>query len=257
MKFVFFLASYFFVVSAQAQQQFQLAAPFIRYKTIFFDEALSVPLVFEQPGAVIRYSVDQSVPGEKSQPYKKPISIKHTTTIKARAFSRGFHPSEIEEVTFIKNGIPLIVDFQPPNQLYAGTGINTLTDNIGGVTEHTSKTWLGYNTDSVSIIIKPNDRAVLQELLFNTLQNQAGWIFHPSKALIYIKNETGTNWQPLQTITIPTHKNDAILCKAFRISLGHIKASQLKLVLFNTILPTWHQGAHSNGWIFIDEIKVY
>lgn len=257
MKFVVVLILFLQSFYGQAQQQFQLARPYIRYPTVFFDAELPVVLAFEQPGATIMYTTDQSTPHAKSKRYKKLIIIKQTTTIKARSFAKGFTPSGMEEVTFIKNGLRLTVDFPSPNEAYPGTGANTLTDNKGGITNHTANTWLGYHTDSVCMIINPEGQPELRELLFNVLQSQANWIFSPSKVSISKRNSATENWQPLQTITIPAGQNEEIACKTIRVPLENVKTGQLKLVLFNTILPTWHPGAGSNSWIFIDEIKVY
>lgn len=258
MRLVYIFLSLLSAAVMQAQPSFQLAAPFIVYSTIFFNKELSVAMAFEQTGAQIRYTADGTVPHAKSRLYRQPLTIHRTVTVKARSFARGFKASETTEVSFIKSGRPATVIFPRPDDAYPGTGPHTLTDNEGGMADHRNASWLGYNTDSVEMILHVHDQQPVRKILFNVLQNQGAWIFYPSKAVVYAQDSaSGKNWQLLNTITIPAAKDTDVRCKAFSIGLGKQKAGQLKLVLFNTLLPAWHPGAGKHSWMFIDEIKVY
>lgn len=52
------------------------------------DEKGIVTIICATPGAVIRYSLDGSDPGQRSGPYLAPITLAHGGTVKARAFSK-------------------------------------------------------------------------------------------------------------------------------------------------------------------------
>ena len=52
----------------------------------------SLTLSVQDPDAVIRYTVDGSEPDELSAPYRDPITINRTITVKARAFGKGLIP---------------------------------------------------------------------------------------------------------------------------------------------------------------------
>src|SRR6476646_1787228 len=89
MKYKYLFALLFLYCNASAQKKFQLAPPLIKYTSIFFDDRLKVPIVFEQPGAYITYTIDEET--SKAKKYNKPILInKELTTVKASANSKDF-----------------------------------------------------------------------------------------------------------------------------------------------------------------------
>ena len=257
MKYKYLFALLFLYCSAGAQEKIQLAPPLIKYSSIFFDNSLKVPIVFEQPGAYISYSID----GEKgkAKKYNKPILItKELTTIRASANSKDFTTSEIVEATFIKSGIPAVVHFPQATGRYKSNKTNILSDNQGGITNHNSTTWLGYDKDSVSFIVETNKVQNLRRVLFNVLQNQNAWIFQPSRAVVYGHNKENNSFsRVLGTVTTSVEKNEKVQCNAIMVQLNDCKTDKLKLVLYNTKLPAWHQGAGKLAWMFIDEVKLY
>jgi len=257
MKYKYLFALLFLYCNASAQKKFQLAPPLIKYTSIFFDDRLKVPIVFEQPGAYITYTIDGET--SKAKKYNKPILInKELTTVKASANSKDFTSSEIVEATFIKNGIPTAVHFPQASGRYKSNKSNMLSDNQGGITNYNSPTWLGYDKDSVSLIIETNKVQNLHSVLFNVLQNQEAWIFLPSKAVVYAHNKENNSFsRVLGTVTTPLEKNEKVQCNAIIVELNDCKTDKLKLVLFNTKLPAWHQGAGKLAWMFIDEVKLY
>src|SRR5882757_547433 len=91
-----------------AQQQFQLAAPLLRYSSSFFKDSAIASLKFEQPGTQIFYTVNNNEPTENDALYQKEIVIKKSpVTLKAKVFGNGFIPSETVRVTFIKEGLKI------------------------------------------------------------------------------------------------------------------------------------------------------
>ncbi|QIL40501.1 hypothetical protein G7074_15255 [Pedobacter sp. HDW13] len=257
MKYIYLFFLLFLYCTARAQNRFQLAPPLIKYSSIFFDERLSVPIVFEQPGAYITYSIDGET--SKAKKYNKPILInKELTTIKARANSKDFTASEIVEATFIKSGIPAMVHFPEASGPYKSSKPSILSDNQGGITNHNSPTWLGYDKDSVSLIIETGKVQNLHKVLFNVLENQQAWIFTPSRAVVYAYNKQNNSFsEVLGTVSLPMVQNTKVQCRAITMKLIPSNTDKLKLVLYNTKLPSWHQGVGKLAWMFIDEVKLY
>ena len=66
-----------------------------------FYPTMSVTISCETEGAVIRYTLDGTVPTESSAEYTEPIVLSETTTIKARAFAAGVGPSPVVTGKFI------------------------------------------------------------------------------------------------------------------------------------------------------------
>jgi predicted Zn finger-like uncharacterized protein len=65
-----------------------------------FDKTQSVSLSCGTPDAAVYYTLDNSDPTEKSSKYEKPIDIAETSTLKVRAFHKGWEPSEIATAEF-------------------------------------------------------------------------------------------------------------------------------------------------------------
>jgi hypothetical protein len=257
MKYKYLFVLLFLCCNARAQNSFQLAPPLIKYQSIFFDDRLSVPIVFAQPGAYITYYLDGKT--DKIKRYNKPILVnKELTTIKAKANSKDFTASEIVEATFIKSGIPAMVHFPEASGPYKSSKPSILSDNQGGITNHNSPTWLGYDKDSVSLIIETGKVQSLRKVLVNVLQNQQAWIFLPSRAIVYAYDKQSNGFsQVLATVTTPVEKNAKVQCSAIILELNNCKTDKVKLVLYNTKLPSWHQGVGKLAWMFIDEVKLY
>ena len=55
----------------------------------------------------------------------------------------------------------------------------------------------------------------------------------------------------------PTDRNRDIKIKNFTVDISQVKARYIKVVLKNIKkLPSWHEGAGADAWIFVDEIMV-
>jgi alpha-L-fucosidase len=76
--------------------------PAIESKYDIFIAETKVNLSSSSTGAAIRYTLDGSVPDEKSPVFKEPIAISNTTTITARTFRNGIPVTEAIRKTFTK-----------------------------------------------------------------------------------------------------------------------------------------------------------
>ena len=76
-------------------------APAISGRSRFLGKAAVVIDCFETNGA-IRYTLDGSEPTERSRKYRKPITVKKTTTVKARFFRTGGAKSAVVEQAFTR-----------------------------------------------------------------------------------------------------------------------------------------------------------
>jgi hypothetical protein len=253
-------ASVLLLFSVAAQDVFQLAPPIMKYPSVFFSHKAEVVLAFAQPGTVIHYTTNGNEPDENDPSYTGPVVITDNfTTLKARVFGKGFLPSETTQATFVKDGLPLKkIEFSSPNKTYGGEGVNTLMDNKGGATSYTSKTWLGFNQDTVSITISLNKKQKTGAVLFNLLQDYGSWIFFPYKAEVYSTVNARILKQGELFFTA-SENIDVNVCRPYLISFKRkIKTDfiTLKFYLRNPI-PEWHPGKGQPSWIFIDEVKLY
>ena len=240
--------------------QFQLAPPMLKYQSAFFSGSTSLEVLFNQPGATIHYTLNGKEPTQKDPVYTTAIPINKKTVAKVKAFGNLFLPSETESATFIKDGKAIgKILFSKPNEYYANSKPDILHDNIGGITNYRSGTWLGYDSDTVTITIDLLKKEIISTILIDLLQDENGWIFLPEQVLAYYYNEKQNTYTQLGRQEFSHSVAGPKQCYILEISPAQkIATEQLKLV-FSPLkkIPDWHQGKGKHGWLFIDEIKVY
>lgn len=243
-----------------AQQLFQLAPPLLKYQSVFFEGSTSVAIMFSQPGAEIRYTLNGKEPATNDRLYTKPVRITKQTTLKAKAFGKNYLPSETVQVLFTKDGKKIAgIDYSKPGEQYSSSNATILFDNTGGLMNIHNGTWLGYNADTVTIAIRLRKKEKISSVLIDLLQDDASWIFLPEQTLLYYYNGTTKLFEPAakELLTFDKQSVKTIVSKIIHLQ-QQVYTDQLKLVLLPLKnIPAWHQGKGNHAWLFIDEIKVY
>ena len=90
--------------SAQYHITGQVSTPNIIPQPGTYKTDQEIYLTCPTPGAVIRYTLDETEPTENSKPYKAPIEINKSTMIKVRALLPDWAPSEIITAVFEVTG---------------------------------------------------------------------------------------------------------------------------------------------------------
>ena len=164
-------------------------------------------------------------------------------------------------VTFIKDGLPIkSVENTPPNPKYTGSGARTLIDNQGGNTSTSSKTWLGFQTETVDIVLNLNKKQTVKSVLVNLLQSYGSWIFLPERIEAFYFDDKTQMFQLMGNQLFNQDKNvNNSFCTPSVIKIKKaVKTDKIKLTLYPLKhIPDWHAGKGQKGWLFIDEIKVY
>ena len=164
------------------QSSFQLAPPMLKYKSGFFSGSTSFAVIFDQPGAEVRYTLNGSEPKENDHLYSTPVLITKRTEAKVKAFAKNFLPSETVHASFIKDGKAIRrIEYSAPNESYVKSKADILNDNIGGIVNYRSAGWLGYDNDTVTITINLAKKEVINNVLINLLQDENSWIFFPAQ----------------------------------------------------------------------------
>lgn len=243
-------------------QQFRLAPPSMQYGSVFFKKQAVVKLDFREPGAVIRYTMNNTEPDEKSPLYTKPlIIIRNNTTLKARSFSKKYLPSATVEATFLQAGWPAtVVDCTVADEKYRGGGAAALTDNRGGIAAAAAPEWLGFMRDTINVQLQLQQPQKVTEIVIDFLQAESSWIFMPSSVTAYAFNEMESRWQLLgrRQFSFGTPAT-ATTCVFAGIQAAQAVTSKKILVKIVPLqnLPQWHDGKGQPAWVFMDEIKVY
>lgn len=217
-------------------------------------------MIFNQPGAEVRYTLNGNEPSENDPLYSTPVPIKKRTQVKVKAFDNNFLPSETVSATFVKDGKAIHqIQFSKPDESYSKSKENILHDNTGGITNYRSGTWLGYNNDTATIAIDLKKKETINTILISLLQDENSWIFLPDQILVYYYNDKQKTFLPAGKEGFLHHTPGSKQCNMREIrATQKIKTDKLKLVLLPLKkIPDWHPGKGNHAWLFIDEIKVY
>lgn len=252
-----------------AQDGFQLARPFVKYESVFFKDSAKLELKFAQRGAKIYYTANYKMPSEiskepseKSFLYKKPLVFKAPfTTVKAKVFNKEFKPSETIELSFAKEGKQIKkISSSSPNSKYPGSGDSTLFDNKGGIENLNSKTWLGFDSDSIKLIVELTKKETVSSVLISFLQNEDSWIFLPEFISISNFDESKNLFLPFGKEVI-FNVEKSVTKINFRFIFPNLKNIKSRKLMIHILpvkkIPDWHPGKGQHAWCFIDEIKVY
>ena len=256
----FVLLSGFF--PAKAQDLFQLAPPFMRYPSVFFEKETAVVLQFAQAGTQIHYTTNGQDPTEKDPVYVRPIVLKkHRTTLKAKVFGTGLLPSDPVGATFYKKGLPILaIQHPPPHPSYPGSGPSTLMDGKGGVVATDSNTWMGFKSDTVSITLRLTKPQKVKQVLLHLLKNQGAWIFLPQKVELWGRDARSGDWMPMGTSQLdPSQKDGRAACHALVVDADKkVKTNEFVVKIYALAqIPAWHPGKGTLPWLFLDEVKLY
>ncbi len=247
---------------AHAQDTFQLAPPLLKYKSIFFTKKTLVELKFAQSNTNVYYTLNSKEPALSDLVYNKAVQIKKDfTIIKAKVMGEGLLPSETVSASFIKEGKSILsVEQTAPHARYSGSGVNTLIDLKGGLTQLYSKTWLGYNCDSVTILVNLHKKQTINKVLLNFLQSENAWVFLPDEIMVKWYNSNTGSYEVLANKKISADKENAGSQCVYHIieTITKVKTARILInIIVKKSIPEWHHAKGEHGWMFIDEIKVY
>jgi Fn3 associated len=268
-RLIIFLFFLFCFRSLHAQDSFQLAQPLAKFESAFFKNSTRFELKFAHPGAKIYYTLNNKMPpGSFKDPtpqdnlYKKPLIFKNSfTTIRARVFSSNYRPSETVEFSFARDGKQIKkITSTAANSKYPGTGDSSLFDNKGGIMDLSSKTWIGFDKDTVNFLIDLTKTETVNSGLLSFLQNEDSWIFLPESILVYYFEENKKSYLPFGSeILFPEAKSPAKV--NFRFIFPEQRGIKTNKLMINLItvkkIPDWHPAKGQHAWCFIDEIKIY
>lgn len=259
---IFALAFILMSVAAFAQDTFQLAPPRLHFESAFFKKECRVTMVFAQKNTQIRYTTNGQDPTEKSPVYTGPVVLKNKyNVLKARVFGNGFTPSDVVEASFYKTGMPIkSITSTPPSKQYPGSGPETLIDHLGGQGNFSSKTWMGFSADTVSMELGLAKPEMVRQVMLHLLENNPAWIYLPQQVEVYAYSKGTDQPELMATQTIePGALKSKSECRALTVDLQKpVKTARILLKIYPVAkIPDGHPGAGGRGWLFVDEVSVY
>ncbi|OEK02306.1 hypothetical protein BFP97_12605 [Roseivirga sp. 4D4] len=238
-------------------QEYQLGMPLVKIEgESFFENSTVIRCEFALEGAVIRYTLDDSEPNRKSKRYKKPLTITQSSTVKFKAFKKGFEASKMVRVDVFKMTSPLAsIKLNPtPNSPYQAEGAKTLNDQKAGSFNFRDGRWVGYNQGPVTIDIDLGKVVQKEKLVLSTLVSPDSWIMRP-EYLSYSHSLDGKEFEPeIRIGMIGMISSETAYKRFWHLGVdGPYRYVRITIKPLSAI-PDWHPGKGQPGWLFIDEI---
>ena len=213
------------------------------------------------PGTVIRYTLDGTEPDSvKSLVYNKPFSILKNTSLKARAFKKGWYGSKQTEKLFFKAGfhIDSVRLITPADQKYKAKGNITIADGVKSDRQQNSGKWLGYRDNEFQSYLLFKKPVKASNVTLSMLRNVGGFIFPPVRIEVWGgANEKSLKLLKVITPEMPVKETPNSENLIFDAGFESQELSCIKLVAKPlSKLPAWHPGKGEKAWVFVDEVFV-
>ncbi len=235
------------LINENKQSEVEAMVPYI-YPTqkIFKDSAI----IKMGGGTSIYYSINQ----KPFELYTKELILKDKSYIQFYGLNNQVK-SKMQEAIFYKlpNDKRVILNCTYNPQYHAG-GAAGLIDGIHGNVNWRKGDWQGYQAQDFNAIIQLDTIQKIQHVKSTFLQDQRSWIFYPTSYEVYTSidgKNYDLNYSKTYDIERADDKNSITLLDAEINSTCKF----IKVVAKNYgKLPSWHEGAGGDAFIFIDEI---
>ncbi len=231
--------------------------PTIEGKRVFEDKT-DVVISTPEKDVKVFYTMDGSVPDEKSARYEKPLTISKTEIVKAIAVNLNGAKSLVAESKLNKMpndwDVKLISKY---NRQYTGGGAKGLIDGLRGTTNFASGEWQGYQDQDFIAVIDLKRETEIKELGGSFLQDARPWIWMPTR-IEFETSMDGENFTKVADIEPDVDVKDMTpQTKDYVQKITPTKARYVRVKATNLgKIPAWHPGAGFEAFIFVDEIFI-
>jgi hexosaminidase len=215
-----------------------------------FEKTVTATLKSSLPEIQVRYTTDGSEPTPRSTLYARPITIRQTTTLKAKWFARDGRTSgptltrEFREVPVLRHdGVGAAVTLSPDRPGYYGPGPQGLSNGfLAAGDESSSAGWVGWEGKQTRIVITLDlGKPTRIKRLGGHFLRASGGITLPTKVQFAVSND-GKAFRPVATVADKAgiRERGWYLAKVPGIKARYI-----------CVTPT-----PGGDWTFIDEVAV-
>ena len=144
------------------------------------------------------------------------------------------------------NGLGLNITLETqPHEKYSHNSALTLSDGILGSRPWKGDQWLGFNEDSVVLILDIPKGKRINKITLSFLDAKGSWIYLPNKVDYYVLSRKG-DWRKTQSHVVVSDHQSAFV---------DLKTKKLKIVVTPiSKIPNGAEGAGNRPWIFMDEV---
>ncbi len=183
----------------------------------------------------------------------KPIKLKHSTTLKARAFLKGKPVSNEITVTFLAHkalGKPVVLGEKPLDNF-------TLTDGLFGTRFTNDGRWQRVKNEDFVATVDLEKPEHVGRISIRCLQNTGRYVFLP-KEVTFAVSEDGETFKKIATVQnpIPPEGTEEVV-REFSCRVPNAKVRKVRVTAKNIgVNPLAKIKGGTDSWIFVDEIVV-
>jgi hexosaminidase len=154
-------------------------------------------------------------------------------------------------------GLPVQLITQPSEKYNYG-GDLTLVDGIFGIEPCKGNEWLGYQSDTIEIMVDLESKKKMIGFQLNFLKSEGSWIYLPDEVHLQV-SKNKKRWKKLKRTPFQLLYNGgaSVSNKNTYVQSISKKGRYLKVVIFpKASIPSENEGAGQKPWTFIDELTI-
>jgi hexosaminidase len=198
---------------------------------------------------------------EEAKPIKKngEIKIAKSGELTLQAYKNGkkYGDQKVEKFS-IHLGLNSNIDYQYMYSLsYQAEGLSSLINGRLGSLDFKDGQWQGFSGKNLDVIISLDSLTSINKVSMNFYQYINSWIVVPSYISI-MSSKDSLNWEIIKSVdSIGEIRKRGKFISSISFDSLETDAKYLKIFAKNYgKLPSWHEAAGAESWLFIDEIIV-
>lgn len=205
----------------------------------------------------IRYTLDGSEPTAGSTLYEAPLQLSEPASFRAAVIGKDFRSRTLkEEIVFSLSSLKPVTLKEQPSKGYVFDGAPELVNGLNGGENYKSGRWLGFQGKDVNAVIDLGKPTAVRQISFNTNVVKGDWIMGASGVTVK-GSDDGKTFREIISLDIPELKqSDKDGIYPHTVEFDEETVRYVQVIIRGGLLPSWHGGAGSPAFIFVDEIGI-